>query len=319
MRITTETLTDYLNDKCNEATKQKIEQWIDEDIKNRTYLDELKIYWDAKKEETIPFDSERGFRNLSNKILIQKKTKKSILVKQLLRYAAVAAILISLTVSGFVFNWNHQTEHIVVVNNGIPNKAFTLPDGSQIQLKHGSSFEYPSEFPETERLVKLKGEAFFNISKNKDKPFFIETKHTKTKVVGTSFRITEYHNQTQIAVKTGIVEFMDISNSENKSRLFKGDFAVFKKDQKALLVRSKASRETKFNIRLLKYQNKTLGEICNDLEEIFDCTIRYNNKEIPELKLTAIFEDQNLEQIIESICFSLNLKNEINRKFILLK
>lgn len=75
--------------------------------------------------------------------------------------------------------------------NGTQYKV-TLPDGSHVWLNAASSLEYPSRFSNTERSVKLSGEAYFEVEKDATRPFFVETDGQVVQVLGTSFNINAY-------------------------------------------------------------------------------------------------------------------------------
>lgn len=68
----------------------------------------------------------------------------------------------------------------------------TLPDGTNVWLNSESSLTYPIAFNGDERKVKLKGEAYFEVSKNKKMPFIVETKEMTTRVLGTHFNVKAY-------------------------------------------------------------------------------------------------------------------------------
>ncbi|MBN2595623.1 MAG: FecR family protein [Marinifilaceae bacterium] len=316
MKVNTEVLTDYLNEKCDEKTKQKLEIWLDKDPDSQKYFNELKIYWDAKESRSkkIEFDSETGFQNL----LAKKSKRKSQYLKRTLRYAALIATLISTSLFGYLFI-SPENSNIIVSNMEQTEKTLVLPDGTSIVLAEGSRIEYPDHFSKSERLVTLKGEAFFNVAKNKEKPFVILSGQTRTMVVGTSFRINEDIDRTTIKVRTGIVEFMEKENPKNKTRLLKGDCAQFVNNQKVVLKRDSESNEIDFTVKLLKYNNEKLEVICKDLCELFNTTIQIQNVSKSQLSLSAVFEDQNLESIIKSLCFTLNLEPEQKENIILLK
>ncbi|BAX81039.1 FecR family protein [Labilibaculum antarcticum] len=316
MKVNTEVLTDYLNGKCDEETKQKLEQWLKNEPNNRKYLNELKVYWEAKelKPAKINFDSTEGFQSL----LAKKSNKKSQYIRKTLRYAAFIAALVTTSLFGYFFITPGNSNRIVL-NTEQTEKTMILPDGTSILLAIGSSIEYPNEFADNERLVKLKGEAFFNVTKNEEKPFVILSGQTQTKVVGTSFRIIEEADRTMIKVRTGIVEFMQLGNPKNKIRLQKGDLALFVNNQKAVLKGDTESEKIDFSVKLLEYQNEKLEIICKDLSELFNTPIQIQSENKSQLSLTAVFENQNIKSIIESICFTLNLEFEQKGNIILLK
>jgi len=316
MKVNTEVLTDYLNEKYDEKTKQKLALWLKEDSNNQQYLNELKIYWNAKgfKPAKIDFNSEAGFQ----KLLKRRSNKKSQFIRKTLQYTALVVALITASIFGYLAV-NPNISDTVVMNMEQTEKTVILPDGTSISLIKGSTIEYPNQFSENERLVKLKGEAFFKVAKNKVKPFIILSGQTKTRVVGTSFRIVEERNRTTIKVKTGIVEFMEQANPKNKIRLRKGDLAQFVNSQKAVIKGYYNSEKKDFSVKSLKYKNEKLEVICKDLSEIFGTTIKLQSGNISQLSLTAVFENQNLESIIKSICFTFNLKFEQKENIILLK
>ncbi|WP_197092660.1 FecR family protein [Labilibaculum euxinus] len=316
MKVNTEILTDYLNEKCDDKTKQKLEIWLNKDPDNQKYLNELKIYWDAKESITakIEFDSEAGFQNL----LAKKSKIKSQYLKRTLRYAALIVAFISTSLFGYLFI-APENSNLIVSNMEQTEKTLVLPDGTSIILAEGSRIEYPNHFSKNERLVTLMGEAFFNVAKNKEKPFIILSGQTRTMVVGTSFSIKEEIDRTTIKVRTGIVEFMEKGNPKNKTRLLKGDCAQFVNNQKVVLKSDSESNKIYFTVKLLKYNNERLEVVCKDLSELFNTTIQIQNVPKSQLSLSAVFEDENLESIIKSLCFTLNLESEQKENIILLK
>lgn len=80
----------------------------------------------------------------------------------------------------------------------------TLPDGTKVWLNAESVLQYPSQFKGRERLVNLSGEAYFDVAKDKKRPFRVGTAEQVLEVLGTQFNITAYDNE--LATKTTLVE-----------------------------------------------------------------------------------------------------------------
>lgn len=316
MKINTELLTDYLNQQCDEETKKKVENWIKSEPRNKSYYEELKFYWDNKTagSKPIEFDTEKGLRSILNK----QAAKKQLRIKKLLRYAAVITLLIASTVTSYIVLYPGFSR-VLIENQKLSEKIIDLPDGTKILLANGGTLSYSKNFNEKERLIELSGEAFFEVSKDKTKPFIITTNQTRTKVVGTSFRISESGDYTNIEVHSGIVEFMENSNTNNKLRLIKGESARFFEKNKVLLSKTEHTGDSQFRIKHLEYKNKKLESICKDLKELFNTDIKLGNDQIKELSITTTFEDQDLENILQSISFSLDLDIEKKTDHILLK
>ena len=83
-----------------------------------------------------------------------------------------------------------------------------LSDGTRVWLNSESELEYPVLFGKGKRVVKLTGEAFFEVTKDASRPFIVETNDIRTRVLGTSFNIKAYQNEPAIATTlfTGKVE-----------------------------------------------------------------------------------------------------------------
>lgn len=316
MKINTEVLTDYLNETCNETTQQAVEVWLKESCANQNYFDELKLYWKCKSTsaDQVIFDTEKAYRNLLQKRINQKQIK----FRKYFQYAAIIALLITSGLISYLFLMSDSNQ-VLIVNNDTNEKLVSLPDSSTILLARGSSIEYPRKFLKESRTVQLTGNAFFKIVKDQHRPFIISTSRTQTIVLGTSFQISETISNTSIEVESGIVEFMEINNRSNKVRLVKGDVAKFVNKQHAVLKGKQELINSDFKIQHLKYQNQSLAVICNDLNELFNANIKLEGETIPLLKLTAVFENQNLENILETISFTLDLDIEKNSQHILLK
>lgn len=314
MKVNTEVLTNYLNKQCDEKTKLMVEDWINKSPQNKNYFKELELYWNAEGKgiEQPSFDAEKAFERVKERSIIRMKQFR----RRILRYASIACLLISTSVTYFLLQPSDISK---ISNNEIKEKRISLPDGSYILLAKGSTVEYSENFSGKERLVHLSGEAFFKVAKNKSKPFIINTEHTRTTVLGTSFRIKEARTKTSINVESGIVSFTDVNNTENQIVLQKGDVAEFIDKQKVLFKVSNSKVNDIAIIKYLEYSDEKLSKICNDLKEIFNEDIIFADERLSQLTMSAVFENQNLNSILESICFTLDLEIEKKGKSILIK
>jgi ferric-dicitrate binding protein FerR (iron transport regulator) len=67
-----------------------------------------------------------------------------------------------------------------------------LPDGTKVFLNASTKFRYPNEFNRTNREVYLDGEAYFDVTANKNSPFIVRTSKQKIRVLGTKFNVMDY-------------------------------------------------------------------------------------------------------------------------------
>lgn len=98
-----------------------------------------------------------------------------------------------------------------------------LPDGTHIWLNALSSLRFPTHFSGNTRAVQLTGEAYFDVAKNKEKPFVVDVNDTKVQVLGTQFNITADKGRVYTTLLEGSVK---VFNGGNMKKLVPGEQAV---------------------------------------------------------------------------------------------
>src|SRR6188768_3387467 len=127
---------------------------------------------------------------------------RSLLSKKKLTIFSFLALLVLTTGAIYLFTQNkvailptQQAISSIVTKNGNRTKI-VLPDGSQVWLNAGSNLDYNnSVFNKDLREVTLNGEAYFDVTKNAEKPFIIHTKKMDVKVIGTAFNVRSYNDE----------------------------------------------------------------------------------------------------------------------------
>lgn len=100
-------------------------------------------------------------------------------------------------------NVNQVSYNTITTPNG-GQYQLVLADGTKVWLNAASSLRFPTQFIGKDRTVELTGEAYFEVAKNKAKPFNVKTSTQTTQVLGTHFDINSYSNET--SVKTTLLE-----------------------------------------------------------------------------------------------------------------
>jgi len=102
-----------------------------------------------------------------------------------------------------------------------------LPDGTKVWLNAASSITYPTQFTGNERHVKLTGEAYFEVAKNKKKPFYVAMNDVQVRVLGTHFNISAYGDDD--AITTTLLEgSVQVTKNKSVSLLKPGQQAIVK-------------------------------------------------------------------------------------------
>jgi len=100
-----------------------------------------------------------------------------------------------------------------------------LSDGSQVWLNAASSLRFPVAFTGNTREVEMTGEAYFEIAKNRDKPFHVKANATQVEVLGTHFNVNAYAEEQ--AIKTSLLEgSVRVSNGSFSNRIRPGEQAA---------------------------------------------------------------------------------------------
>ncbi len=133
---------------------------------------------------------------------------------RLKRYLWAASVAL-LFLWGYLYHERSASPFIEVATATGEHKSFRLSDGSVIRLAPGSSFSYPGEFADSIREVHLEGEAFFDVSPDKARPFVVSSGKVKTRVLGTSFLVQTFLNAeaVEVTVVSGKVSVYDEKGS----------------------------------------------------------------------------------------------------------
>ncbi|PZR10876.1 MAG: hypothetical protein DI539_20975 [Flavobacterium psychrophilum] len=123
----------------------------------------------------------------------------------LLRMAAVFLLMLG---SGLAIYFFHYRPFSIEQIANLQHQHITIDDGSQIWINNKSKLTYPSKFDSDQRLVKLEGEAFFDVAKEPNRPFIIHTQGVRIQVLGTSFNVKSYDEEDEIVISlaTGRIE-----------------------------------------------------------------------------------------------------------------
>ncbi len=274
-----------------------------------------KIYSEySKTVNLIDNNSENEIKNIDvNKEwnLFKKKTqqKKAKSVKlRVLSYSVAASIAI---IFGLFYLFSINKEYTLEAENQIIEKA--LQDGSKITLSSNSIISYKKN----SRLVKLKGKAFFEVTKDKKgKNFIVKTDNYSVKVLGTKFVVSDIGDNIQVIVKEGLVEVSD-TQKKNKVRVKKGESVTVDKDtQKFIIENIKSKNYLSWKTKEFIFEETTLREVFELLEQAYGYKIVIKDDKILNQTLTSTFKNEKFDVIISVLKINNTLKIRTEGKII---
>jgi transmembrane sensor len=264
---------------------------------------------------TEEIDVDKAWNNVHSRLMEndlkinESPVRISFMKNTFMRIAAVALILLSLgTAAIYMNNSGYFSKKITVLaGNDQKNVLVTLPDGSKIYLNRNSEFSYRKNFGIKGRDVKLTGEAFFEISPDKSKPFIIDAGKAKVKVVGTSFNVITNNRESavEVFVKTGKVLVSD--NSGSQSIQLDPGFVGTMNSKAAAKVLNTNPNYLSWNTGYLDYSGQKLSVVFKDLKRVYDMDIIADDSLILENPWHAPIVNSSQETIINIICRSFNL------------
>lgn len=201
-----------------------------------------------------------------------------------------------------------------------------LNDGSKITLSPSGMIRYPENFTNNRREVYLTGEAFFDISKDSNRPFFVYANELVTKVLGTSFRIKAYKTSkvVTVEVKTGRVSVFaqsdpDIKNKTNNHEL---EGIVLSPNQKIIYARDQIRMVKtlvekpeiiipKAQIPQFIFEDAPVTEVFDSIAKTYGIDIIYDEQTLKGCPLTAVLDNQTLHEKLTIICKAIEANYEI--------
>jgi transmembrane sensor len=208
MKMQIELLHRYISGDANEEEKRAVTEWIQEDEEHlREYMAQRKLYdisiWQTETEEDSLSDN------------------KKLRIRKYLITAMKVAAVVAIVFAGTYFWMSEKQEKESCRLQSIYAPAgqrteLTLSDGSKVWLNARSRLTFPGSFYGNSRKVKLEGEGYFIVAKNKKKPFIVETSRYNIQVVGTEFNVMAYPYDTHwsISLINGHVNILSLDNTQ---------------------------------------------------------------------------------------------------------
>jgi len=233
-----------------------------------------------------------------------------------MRIAALFILIAGAAVFGYLMFTGKPVENLVVASQKAP-VIDTLPDGSVVTLNKHSSVNYPSKFKGDTRTITLKGEAFFNITPNKKKPFIIHVNDVSIKVVGTSFNVRSEGGVTEVIVETGVVQVTRNNNTvelkpAEKLKIEQQDSIMVKEEVEDKLYNYYHSKE-------FVCYDAPLWKLAEALSQAYEVNIVIETESLRRLKLTTTFNNESLDRILEVISHTFDIQVIKEKDRILLK
>jgi transmembrane sensor len=313
-------LARYLAEETDPDETIEVEQWEELSDENRKVVRQSRALWDGasgiKSEQNV--DTNAAWLKLKNQMdlnenpaHLQEESKSLFSKKSNFNqvYKIAASVLLAFGFGYFIYQFTQKptTEFETFSTTKLPSEK-TLPDGTKIFLNKNSSISFSKNYFSENREISLTGEAFFDVFHDAKHPFVIHTQGTDVRVLGTSFNIRAYNQNVKVSVKTGKVQF---SKKSKKIFLLKDDEAILIADTDSIMKSvMKDKNFMAYMTQTFNFENTPLSQVIETLSANFDKKIVLKNTATANCKLTATFEKEKLDKILDLMSESLSLKIE---------
>lgn len=228
------------------------------------------------------------------------------------------------------FTWEKMTASRQLIENvNTSDKPITiaLPDGSAISLAPGSRVGYANHFDSSaNRDVYLSGEAFFEVTKNPDRPFRVFANEIVTKVLGTSFTVRSFEKDTtiQVIVRTGKVTVYSqaVTNTRRSATDHKPGEVILTPNQQ--LVYEKTAQKfqkvllddpllvvSRVKEQKMEYEEAGLIGVFNELSKAYGISIVYDSELFEKCTVTADLRNETFYHKLDLICSAIGASYEV--------
>jgi transmembrane sensor len=324
----------YLSNRASESQKQELEQWINASKANREVFEHIKKIWsepaEVKVDSNINKKRDAIWAAGTGEKGIKKPPASVVDISYLSKIAATFLIVLmsswivyQLTIPNKFFKAAVISDAIAIIKKQNPagqKSMHMLPDGTQVWLNAQSILTYPETFSDSLRLVKLTGEAFFEVAHDASKSFIVETSGTRTEALGTAFNIQGFAEDetVKVALLHGKVRVKPLSKAQ-ASILVPGEELLIPKNG-AEITKRKFNFEKTFGWKqgLLVFDGVDFKTFCGTVEKWYGVRIKTIGSPQTRWDLRAQYSNESLRLVLRDISFNKNFKFELRDKELLI-
>lgn len=311
----TELIIGYLQNSLTREEADRFYAWVNENTSNKKLFFEVKAIYDAG----LPLSSSQKIAESWERLLAKRKKSQSRRFNLWYRIASYAAVaLLAVAISSAYFFFIEEEEYVYtkyIGGDGLEADVVELPDGTHVSLGSKTTFHYDKNFGKDKRIVYLEGEAYFDVAKQKDKPFIVKTKEQDIEALGTKFNVMAYPSDSLVitTLLEGSVRLttMDIP----RSTVLEPDqqFVYNRNTRQAYWQNVEARQFTSWTTGYYYFHEQSLVAILDRLGHVYGAEFIITSDDLKKRTFTGTFyRGQNIKDIMEIINLSIPVKYKID-------
>ncbi|WP_298652694.1 FecR domain-containing protein [uncultured Proteiniphilum sp.] len=299
----------------NLYTKEEAEEFFRDvkDRRNDTLTDN--IIWELEEETGLQKTSDavsyQQYKQEAWQLLKRLEKKKRIRFRRVAVYIAAMASVLFLGL--YIFHYVKMTElssvlYTETVTSYGEKRRLVFPDSTRVVLNSRTNIAYPDNFGKNERRIKLSGEAYFDVSKDKT-PFIVETECFDVRVLGTAFNVKVYDKD----------EIVSVAVNEGRVEVSMAEATLVLKPKEKITLNTRTGEIMKEIVRndghsfawiegWLYFDRTPIRDIARELERIYGCRIVFKEGQEFNNLISGEHDNQSLESVLRSIEYTSGIK-----------
>ena len=300
--MTSDLIIGFLKGSLNEKEINQFYDWVNETPENKQIFFEAKMVYDACLSKGSNIDMDKSWQRLLEKKQKQAPRKIYTLFQKVQAYAAVAVIAVAFT--SVLFWWLGDASSVPVARyvggDGIVADKVVLPDGTEISMGSQTNFRYDPQYGKEKRVVYLEGEAFFNVAKQKDKPFIVVVNGQEIEALGTKFNVDAYPSDSVVTTTLLEGSIRLVSEKVNTSTVLTPNqqYIYHKNKGSYKVAQVDAALYTSWISGYYYFHEENLEGILARLGNIYGVSFRIQSDKLKERRFTGTFyRGQNIARL----------------------
>lgn len=294
----------YLAGEASSEERDIVNSWCGENDGNLHYFNHLRLIFDraATVQETIDVDTDAAWNKVRSRLrqsekVIQLQPQRSSWT--FLRIAASIAVVFAIGFFAYRITSTTATGPMQVIAD-ITTVADTLPDGSNVVLNKKSRIEYSYNKTKKKHVVKLSGEAYFDIHHDGKEEFLIDASGVFIRDIGTSFNVKAYpeSNTIEVVVKEG--EVMFYTEADTGLSLKAGAKGVYDKVTKQFSIDQPEPNVASYKTKEFVFDQTRLEEVAVQLNSVYDKKIIVTDA-VKDCLINVEFSNERIDEIVAII------------------
>ena len=317
-------LIKYLDGTLTDEECTRVDDWVAKSTENEKLLEQVYFTLQVTDRLRVMESVDPEMALVRFKSRVRKQNKKVSFRRSLQFMQRVAAILFIpvLVLSAYFFmqTGKEKVRMVEVRTNPGVVSTFELPDGSKVWVNSDSRLSYGSRFNQKERVLSLEGEAYFEVTPDKDRPFIVETDELAVRALGTSFNVKSYEEEKDVStvLMTGKVE---VTSDYDRLVLNPNERIVFNKQtghmEKSTVENTGDYINWKYNA--LTFNGETFENIVHTLERYYNTRIVFESETLKKYRFTGTPGNTSLESILQILSLTSPLSYEVRDSMIILR